>query len=141
MCQKKLLEVLPSKFPIKEKSHKRGCWISPRGTLHNDPHGITLNTDHLTPGQLLNMDFYFLNEMSIRGFIAVLLILDAKIRNMWQFLTPQKRPHIDIVRFFTMQLKRMNRITQHIIKCCGGELSRSADFCAVLKNEFQVGIE
>ena len=88
MCQKQLLEGLPARFPIKEQCHKRDCWICPRGTLHNDPHGITLNTDHLKPGQLLHMDFYFLNEVSIRGFIAVLLILDAKSRKMWQFPTP-----------------------------------------------------
>ena len=137
ICQKQLLERLPSKFPIKEQCHKRDCWICPRGTLHNDPHGITLNTDHLTPGQLLHMDFYFLNEMSIRGFIAVLLILDAKTRKMWQFPTPQKIPLIDIVRFFIIQLKRMNRTTQHIITDCGGELSRSAEFCDILKKNYK----
>ena len=141
MCQKQLLEGLPARFPIKEQCHKRDCWICPRGTLHNDPHGITLNTDHLKPGQLLHMDFYFLNEVSIRGFIAVLLILDAKSRKMWQFPTPQKRPPIDIVRFFLMQLKRMNRTTQHVRTDCGGELARSAEFCATMKNEFQIGIE
>ena len=87
------------------------------------------------------MDFCFLNEMSIRGFIAVLLILDAKTRRMWQFPTPQKRPPIDIVRFFIMQLKRMNRITQHIRTYCGEEIARSVEFCALTKNGFQIGIE
>ena len=79
--------------------------------------------------------------MSIRGFIAVLLILDAKTRKMWKFSTPQKRSHIDIVHFFIMQLKRMNRTTQHIRIGCGVELARSAEFCALIKNEFQIEIE
>ena len=136
MCQKQLLNGLPNKFPIKEQCHKRDCWICPRGTLHNDPHGTTLNTDHLKPGQLLHMDFYFLNEISIRGFIAVLLILDAKTRKMWQFPTPQKRPPLDIVRFFIMQIRRINRTPHYIRTDCGEELEGLAELCALLKNEF-----
>ena len=80
------------------------------------------------------MYFYSLNEVSIHGFIAVLLVLDAKTRKMWQFPTPQKRPPLDIVKFFIIKLKRMNRILQYIRTDCGGTLARSAEFCALLKN-------
>ena len=58
MCTKQLMDGLPSTFPVKDRTHKRDCWICPRGNLHHSPHGITLNTDHLRPGQLLHKDCY-----------------------------------------------------------------------------------
>ena len=141
MCTRSLMDDLPLKYPANKQIHKRECWICPRGTLHHDPHGVTLNTDHLRPGQLIHMDFYFINKESIRGFTSVLLILDAKTRKMWQFPTPQKRPPLDIVEFFLAQLRRMGRTVQHIRTDCGGELARSSEFCALIKNKYKVGLE
>ena len=141
MCTKQLMEELPARFPKKEQKHKTDCWICPRGTLHHDPHGVTMNTAHLRPGQLIHMDFYFINRTSIRGFTSVLLILDARTRKMWQFPTQQKRPPLDIVTFFLTQLQRMGRAVQHIRTDCGGELAGSSEFCALVKNTFQVGVE
>ena len=135
------MEGLPKTYPNKARVHKKICWICPRGQLHNDPHGVTINTEHLRAGQLIHMDFYFLNTISIRNFTAVLLILDAKTRKMWQFPTQQKRPPLDIVNFFLSQLKRMGREVQHIRTDCGGELVGSSEFCAFIKNKFEVGLE
>ena len=87
------------------------------------------------------MDFYFVNVISIRAFTAVLMILDAKTRKMWQLSTPQKRPPLDIITYFLTQLFRSGRSTQHVRTDCGGELARSSEFCALLKDKFQVGVE
>ena len=128
MCKDQLLKGLPKKFPKNLHNHRRDCWICPRGALHNDPHGITLNTDHLRMGQLLHMDFYFMNKESIRGFTSVLNTCDAKCRKLWQFCTPSKRPPITTVRFFLQQLIRMGRPCSHIRTDMGGELAGSAEF-------------
>ena len=49
MCKNQLLRDLPKSFPVKLQTHRQDCWICPRACLHNDPHGITINTDHLRP--------------------------------------------------------------------------------------------
>ena len=141
MCKLQLLDGLPSKFPTSHRCHRRDCWICPRGSLHNDPHGITINTDHLRPGILIHMDFFFMNTISIRGFTSILNIVDAKTRKLWLFNTPSKTPPLDIVRFFLKQLFRMGRPVSHIRTDLGGELAGSAEFCAMLKDEFQIALE
>ena len=98
------MEGLPTKYPMKDRIHRKDYWVCPRGTLHHDPHRTTLDTYHLKPGQLLHMDFYFLDRPSIRGFTLVLMILDTKPRKMWQLGTPQKRPPSDIITFLLSQL-------------------------------------
>ena len=141
MCKKQLLGGLPKKFPASAQQHRRDCWICPRGSLHNDPHGVTLNTDHLRLGQLLHMDFYFMNKVSIRGFSAVLNIVDAKCRKLWQFCTPAKRPPLSTIRFFLSQISRIGRTCSHIRTDMGGELAGSSELCAMLKNEFKIVLE
>ena len=51
MCTEQLLEGLSSKFPQKDRIHRRDCWMCPKGSLQNVIHCITINTDHLKPGQ------------------------------------------------------------------------------------------
>ena len=55
--------------------------------------------------------------------------------------TPQKRPPLDIITFFLTQMFRTGRKVQHIGTDCGGELARSSEFCALLKNSFQIALE
>lgn len=87
------------------------------------------------------MNFYFLNTISIRNFAAVLLILDVKKELIWQFPTKLKCPTLDIVKFFFSQRKRIEREVQHIRTDYDGEPAGSSKFCALIKNNFEVGFE
>ena len=87
------------------------------------------------------MDFCFLEIESIRKFTCSLIIVDAKVRKMWTFNTQGKRPPIDTVRFFLTQLKQIGRPVQNIRTDQGGELARSSEFCNLLVEEFQCGLQ
>ena len=90
----------------------------------NLPKGITINTENLRPGELLHMDFCFLDETSIRQFTCALVVVDAKVRKMWTFCTPGKRPPLATVRYLLEQLKQMGRRVVNIRTDLGGELAR-----------------
>ena len=60
---------------------------------------------------------------------------------MWQLSIHQKRLPLDIVIFFLTQLQSMDRSVQYIYTDCEGGLTGSSEFCAVIKNNFQVGLE
>ena len=92
MCKEKTMDGLPVKLNSKDQKHKDDCLICVQATLDNIPYGITLNTDNLQLGLLIHMDFYFMNETSIRKFTSVLIAVDAKARKLWQFTTQNKRP-------------------------------------------------
>ena len=141
MCKNKTIEGLPQRFSSKFHRHKQDCLICSQASLENVPRGITINTNNLRPGQLLHMDFYYMNELSIRHFTCVLLIIDAKTRKLWQFPTPNKRPPLDIINFFLTQLKNNGRQPQHIRTDLGGELAKSAEFCELLVAKYQCAIQ
>ena len=46
------------------------------------------------------MNFSFLEETPILNFICALVIVDARVRKMWTLCTQNKRPPLDIVRYF-----------------------------------------
>ena len=138
MCKCQLLRDLPKSFPAKFQNHRRDCWICPRACLHNDPHGKAVNTDHLRPGQLIHLDFFFVNKESIRKFSSILKVVDAKTRRLWLFCTPNKNTLIDIIRIFLTQLRQMVRTVSHIRTDLGGELAGSAEFCKMVFEEFRI---
>ena len=110
MCKDKTIEGLPERYSSKFQRHKQDCWICAQATLDEIPLGITLKTDNLQLGQLIHTDFYFMNETSIRKFTSVLIAVDAKSRELWQFPTQSKRPPLDIINFFLTQLKMNGRL-------------------------------
>ena len=87
------------------------------------PHGITMSTYSLRPGELIHIDFYFMNEESIRNFTPTLLIVDAKIRKVWTFNTPDKRPPLNILRFFLEKLRIICRKVVNVRTDMWGELA------------------
>ena len=139
--RKKKLYGLLAKFPAKDQVHHRDCFIYPRGSLANVLYGVTTNINHLYPGQLIHVDFFFTNNPSIHRFKAVLNTIDAKTRKMWKLCTPNKRPPLLIVRFFLSQLYRMGHTVSHLRTDVDGALANCDEFCAMLKDEFQIVLE
>ena len=108
------MEGLPARYSSKFQRHKSDCNICAQATLDNIPFVITLKTCNLRLGQLIHMDFYFMNETSIRKFTCFLIIVDAKSRKLCQFPTHNKRPPLDSIDFFLTQLKMNGRQVQFI---------------------------
>ena len=100
------------------------CW---KASTVNLPKGITMNTSSLRPGDLIHLDFYFLEEVSIRNFTCALIIVDARVRIMWAFCSQSKRPPLAKVRYFLTQLKQMGRPVINVRTDMGGELARLSD--------------
>ena len=90
------------------------------------PKGITMKTNILSPGELIHIDFCFINVISICDLLCVLLIVDARTRNKWEFATPSKRPPIDILDFFLTQCALEGRPVRKIRTDRGGELAKSS---------------
>jgi hypothetical protein len=77
------------------------------------PKGKTNSTDHLKPGELLNLDFSFCDIPSIRGFHSMLLIIDTKTRMLWLFCSSNKRaPLTTLHYFFQILQKKINHQKQ-----------------------------
>ena len=68
-----------------------------------------MNTDNIQPRELLHIDFCFLDETYIRQFTCTLVVVDTKVRKMWTFCTPGKRPPLATVNFLLEQFKKMGR--------------------------------
>ena len=94
----------------------------------NLPKGIQFNTDNLSPGELLHMDFCFLHETSITKFTCALVVVDEKVRKMWTLCNPGKRPSQATVRYLLEQLKKTGRRVTNMRTDLGGELVRSSEF-------------
>ena len=73
-----------------------------------------MKTDILQPGELIHIDFYFINITSIRGFTCVLNIVDARTRNKWEFRSATKRSPLDTIDYFLTQCKREGRNVLHV---------------------------
>ena len=97
MCQNQTINGLPKRFSKRLLTNGTSCWICSSAAMTDIPKGIVMNTSILRPGELIHIDFCFINVTSIRGFTCVLMIVDARTRNKWEFATPTKRPHIDIL--------------------------------------------
>ena len=105
MCKKQIIRGLPTRMSSRLLKNGKDCWICSAAATIGLPHGPTMSTEFLRPGELIHMDFYFMNITSIRGFTCVLNIVDAKTRNKWEFGTPNKRPPIDTVDYFLHNAK------------------------------------
>ena len=105
MCKRNTLTDLPQLPGVDIVLLVCNCWIYWKGSLSATPKGMTMNTDSLIPGELIHIDFFIMDVVSIRGFSAVLVVVDVKTRRLWKFCTPGKRPSLEILHFFFTQLK------------------------------------
>ena len=65
------------------------------------PRGPPIDTTELPVGTLWHLDFTFFNVTSIRGFTAVLVIVEATTRYLWFFPCRHKNAPIDLCLFFS----------------------------------------
>ena len=69
------------------------------------------------------------------------MVVDAKVRKMWTFWTPGKRPLFATVKFLLEQLKQMDRQVVNIRTDLGGILARLSEFCDLLVKDYQCGLQ
>ena len=82
MAKLDILLDLPKIKSKRYRTQKCRCVIYWKASTVNLPKGITIDTSNLRPGELIHMDFCFLEETSIRQFTCVLVIVDARARKM-----------------------------------------------------------
>ena len=78
MVRANTLDDLPKTIPMKYQILIRECHVCCKGKFHNLPRTIKTTIFNLRLGELMHIDFYFINIESIRHFTSVLLIVDAK---------------------------------------------------------------
>ena len=138
------LDIIPDLTKIKSKRYSKEtcrcvvCWKA--STVHL-PKRITISTDYLQPGELLHMDFYFLDETSIRKLICDLVVIDAKVRKMWKFCSPGKQTPLETAQFLLEQLKQIGRQVRNIQIYLGSELAKLSEFCNLLVEEYQYKLQ
>ena len=88
----------------------------------------------LTPGQILQMDFAFMNTQSVRGFTFVCVSIKYCIK----FCTRYKRAPVYIIKWVLNTLKSQNKTTNYIRFDKGGELTRSYEVNNLLLEEFGI---
>jgi hypothetical protein len=98
----------------------------------------TVNTPNINPGELLHMDLAFWDVLSHQGFLALLMIIDAK---NWLFCTTIKKPPLHILRWFFTSIRRENRHLVHICVDEDGALPGSTAFCKYIRDEEALNIE
>jgi hypothetical protein len=111
------------------------------GKLTRATKGKICDTSSLTPGSLLHMDFGFWDVPSHRGFMAVLVIIDAKTTHVWVFCTTSKEPPIHILRWFFVQLHLEGSQLAHVHVDEDRALARSSLFCTFIRDEANLGID
>ena len=126
MAKLEILKDLPKRKSKRYKGAECRCTICWKASTVNLPKGVTLTTENLRPGELIHMDFCFLEEESIRKFTCALVIVDAKVRKMWTFNTPGNKSPLPTIKYFLEQLKQTGRQVLNIRTDPGGELARSS---------------
>jgi hypothetical protein len=75
---------------------------------------LDIEFTHVNYGELLHMDFAFWNIVSHCGFTAVLAIVDVCSRFIWLICTASKKPLINILQWFIVNLRCEDRTLAHI---------------------------
>jgi hypothetical protein len=87
------------------------------------------------------VDFTFFDIKSICGFTAALRIVEKTTRRKWSFPTQNKRPPIDIFRFFVNHIRRLGYSMSYIRVDEAGECARSKEFMRLCSKEFHMVVQ
>jgi len=98
----------------------------------------TISVEHLEPGQMLQMDFAFMNTQSIRGFTSYLSCDCVVTKYSYRFCTRNKRAPVDVIRWIISTLRSQGKKIHFVRFDEGGELARSYDINKMLVEEFKV---
>ena len=134
MAHNNSLQHLPRNLKILECP----CPICLKCKLPKLPRNPTVSTHHLEPGQMLQMDFAFMNTESIRGFTSYLSCDCVSSKYSYRFCTRRKRAPVDIIRWIIITLRSQGKKVNFIRFDEGRELARSYEINNMLVTEFQV---
>ena len=138
MAKLEIMLDLPKRKSQRYRKQKCRCVICWKASTVNLPNVFTIDTTNIRPGELIHIDFCFLEETSIRNFTCTIVIVDARVRKMWTFLRKAKDP----IGYSKILLRANetdgNTGDQHKD---GYELARSSKFCNLLVEEIQCGLQ
>jgi len=134
MKNNKSLLNLPSN--ITELPHQ--CPICLKCKLTRLPRNPPLPINNLRPGQMLQLDFAFMNEKSVRGFTSYLSCDCVQTKYSFRFCTRHKRAPLDILRWIFVTLRQQKREVNYVRFDEGGELARSYEVNKMLVEDFQI---
>jgi hypothetical protein len=132
MIRRQLLTDLPS---IKVTDFICSCDTCNLAKAKKIPRGLEWDITHLSPFQLIHLDFSFFSEKSIRGFTTALDVTCASTSYPIGFPTKSKAPPIQSVQWLIRSLRNrgFSPCFCHVDE--GGELANSSEFCQMLVNE------
>ena len=117
---------------------QHACPISMRCKLTKIPRNPPVSIAMLKPGQMLQLDFAFINHTSIRGFSSYLSCDCVHTKYSFRFCTRSKRAPVDLIRWIINTLKNQDKLVQYVRFDEGGELARSHEVNKMLVEEFNI---
>jgi len=116
----------------------RQCPICMHCKMNKLPRNPPIPVDSLAPGQMLQLDFGFMNVTSIRGFTSYLSCDCVKTKYPFRFCTRNKRAPVDVIKWIITTLRGQGKKVQFVRFDEGGELARSKDVNKMLVEDFQI---
>lgn len=95
----------------------------------------------LRPGQMLQVDFAFMNKPSIRGFSSYLTFICVSTKYTFRFCSRSKRAPKELIRWVLNTLQNQNKKTNFIRFDEGGELARCEEIPKMLVEEFGITMQ
>jgi len=117
------------------------CPICDASRLTKIPRGSLSDTTELPVGTKFHIDFCFFNVVSIRGFTAALIIVEATSRYIWIFPSRSKRAPIDLCLYFFNQMKRLGLPVIRVRTDEDGALVNNTEFCKMIYNSLGMALE
>ena len=82
MCKHATFLDLPTRINPDKTAQVDNFWICWKGSMTSISEEPTTSTHDLQLGELLHIDFFFIGTVSVRELSIILLIVNAKSRNL-----------------------------------------------------------